>query len=524
MLQTTLLRGGLLFSWLKNFKTFRADHYSVPEQESTVTKLCTELTDNMIIIRSKLSNSSDFISKELEIDGVHLQLLLCEGMINTTNLAKLIITPLMELKLENHTPDAFLNWTRRSLLGSEQREIYTIEEVFSSIMSGFVVLLIDGLDIGLALAVQGFQFRAVNEPSSGVNIKGSHEGFIEVIRINLSMIRRRIKSPSLVFEMLKVGTKSATDVCIAYMSDTVSGEMLKQVRERLQRINIDVLLDAGYIKPFLDSKRFSMFDGVGYSERPDIVCAKIREGRIAVLVDGTPFVIIIPFLFSEHFQTLDDYSQRPFFVFFMRILRYVAFFLSMLLPGFYVAIITFHPELLPESLLFNISTAEETTPFSLMAEALAIHFIYEIMREAGLRLPRPIGHAVGIVGALVIGDAAVMSGLISAPMVMIVALTALSSLVVPSLYESATILKFAFIIFGGLWGIYGITILFAAMLVDALSVNTYGIPVSAPISPTYLYSWRDVFFRSNWRSLSKENLRVQDLPGSELNDKGQKRL
>ena len=158
-----------------------------------------------------------------------------------------------------------------------------------------------------------------------------------------------------------------------------------------------------------------------------------------------------------------------------------------------------------------------------MAEALAIHFIYEIMREAGLRLPRPIGHAVGIVGALVIGDAAVMSGLISAPMVMIVALTALSSLVVPSLYESATLLKFAFIIFGGLWGIYGITILFAAMLVDALSVNTYGIPVSAPISPTYLYSWRDVFFRSNWRTLSKENLRVQDLPGSELNDKGQKR-
>ena len=503
-------------------RTSAHNGYSPPKHSAAVTKLGTDLTDNMIMLRTKLSNTADLITKELEAEEIRLQLLMCEGMVDTTNLSKLILEPLRQLKLSEKSPSALLDWSRKSLLGSVQYEIRTFEEVFSFMMSGFAIILIDGLDVALALGVQGFNYRSIQEPSSGVNIKGSHEGFIEVIRINMSMIRRRIKSPELVFEMIKIGSKSSTDVCIAFMADTVSGEMLNQVRERLQRINIDVLLDAGYIKPFLDSKRFSIFDGIGYSERPDIVCAKIREGRIAVLVDGTPFAIIIPFLFSEHFQTLDDYSQRPFFVFFMRFLRYVSFFLSMLLPGVYVAIVTFHPELLPESLLFNISTAEETTPFSLMAEALAIHFIYEIMREAGLRLPRPIGHAVGIVGALVIGDAAVMSGLISAPMVMIVALTALSSLVVPSLYESATIFKFAFILFGGLWGIYGITILFAAMMIDAFSVNIYGIPVASPISPTKLFCWRDVFFRSNWRRLSKENLRVQDLPGSELTDRHQK--
>ena len=508
-----------MFEWIKRCVWKEKRGYSPPEQDPGVTRLCQSLDDNLIAIRTSCSNTADLLAKELTVDGLSLELLTVEGMCDTGNLCKLILDPLSGLRLEEKTPDGFLKWARGSLLGSEQREIRTLEELFPAIMSGFAVILIDGAEIGLALGVQGFDFRSVEEPSSNVNIKGSHEGFVEVIRVNMSMIRRRIKSPELVFEMMQIGSRSRTDVCIAYMSGAVSGELLRHVKNRLESVSIDVLLDAGYLRPFLDSKRLSMFDGVGYTERPDIVCATIREGRVAVLVDGTPFSLIVPFLFSEHFQTLDDYSQRPVFVFFMRLLRYFSFFLSMLLPGVYVAVITFHPELLPEALLFNISTVQEGSPFSLMTEALAIHIIYEIMREAGLRLPRPVGHAVGIVGALVVGDAAINSGLISAPMVMIVALTALSALVVPSLYEPATLLKFAFIISGGLWGIYGVTLLFAAVLLDIFSINLYGIPTGAPVSPTGLYFWRDVFFRTSWRTLSRENLRIQDVPGSELGDR-----
>mgnify|MGYP004669877119 CR=1 FL=1 len=505
-----------MFDWLKRDAQ---KSYSPPEQDAEITRLCKSITDNMIAIRTKTCNSADLLSKELSVCGLRLELLTIEGMCDAGNLCKLLLDPLMALELDEKTPDGFLKWARGALLGSEQREIHTLDELFPAIMSGFAAILIDGADTGLVLGVQGFDFRAVGEPSSSVNVKGSREGFVEVIRVNMSMLRRRIKSPSLVFELMQIGNRSKTDVCIAYMSGIVSDELLRRIRERLARVNIDVLLDAGYLKPFLDAKRPSMFDGVGSTERPDIVCAKLREGRVAVLVDGTPFALIAPFLFSEHFQTLDDYSQRPLFVFFMRLLRYFSFFISMLLPGIYVAVVTFHPELLPEALLFNISTAEEGSPFSLMAEAFAIHVIYEIMREAGLRLPRPVGHAVGIVGALVVGDAAVSAGIVSAPMVMIVALTALSALVVPTLYESATLLKFAFIIFGGLWGIYGVTLLFAAVLLDIFSVNVYGVPTGAPISPTGLYGWRDVFLRVSWRSLSRRNLRVQDVPGSELDDR-----
>ena len=502
------------------FGSFRdgpsAAEYVPPERENENTGLTGNLTDDMIAIRARCSNSSDLIAKELSVAGLRLELLLCEGMYDASELSKLILTPLSELRCEKKTPSELLEWARGTLLGSDQRELRTVEEVFPELMSGFAVLLIERIDVGLSLGIQGFSFRQIDEPSSGVNIKGSREGFVEVVRVNMSMVRRRLRSPSLVFEMLRIGTKSRTDVCVAYMSDAVSQQLLNMVRERLKRVSIDALLDAGYLKPFLEDKKFSMFDGVGFTERPDVVCAKIREGRVAVLLDGTPFALILPFLFSEHFQTVDDYSQRPFFVLLMRLLRWSSFFISMLLPGLYVAIVTFHPELLPEPLLFNISSVEEGTPFSLMTEAFAIHIIYEIMREAGLRLPRPIGHAVGIIGALVVGDAAITSGLISAPMVMIAALTALSALVTPSLYESVTILKFAFIFFGGMWGIYGITLLFGAVMIDLLGRSICGVPLSTPISPTGLYSWRDIFLRIGWRRLSRENLRVQDLPGSGL--------
>lgn len=227
-----------------------------------------------------------------------------------------------------------------------------------------------------------------------MNITGSREGFVEPIRVNQTMIRRRLRSPSLKFEMYPIGEKSRTDICLVYLTDTADPRMVEEVKRRLGKLSSDILLSQGYLRPYLEGQPLSPFSSVGTTERPDTLCAKINEGRIGILVDGTPFALVVPYLFEEHFQSMDDYSYRPYYGSFIRLLKYFAFLLSIFLPGGYVAITSFSPEMLPDSLLFNIAASEQQTPFSMMTEALVIHLIYEIMREAGLRLPRPVGHAV----------------------------------------------------------------------------------------------------------------------------------
>ncbi|MBC8545548.1 spore germination protein [Clostridiaceae bacterium NSJ-31] len=484
-------------------------------------RLGSDLTQNMINIRQYLHDTADFVNKEVLVCGQRVQLLTFEGMVSTANMTEALLEPLLSLRLENPTPQSLLWWMRNeAVLAPEQKEVYSLGELYKALMSGFVGVLIDGVDVAVIAGIQGFAYRSVSEPDSEVNVRGSREGLVEPIRTNMSLIRRRIKSSRLVFELTSAGSTSKTDLCLCYLANMVSPEILEDVRSRLARMDLDMILDSGYVQPFLDTNLSSLFSNVGVTERPDTVAAKISEGRVVVLVDGTPFALIVPYLFSENFQTLDDYAHRPYYASFIRIMKYVSFFFTILLPGAYVAIASFHPELFPEALLFNIAAAEETTPFPLMFEALIIHIIYEIMREAGLRLPRPIGHAVGIVGGLVIGDAAVTAGLIGAPMVMVVALTAISSFVVPSLYEPVTILRFLFIIVGGVSGLYGITLVLCIVFVNLCAINAYGVPATAPATPTKLFDLRDVLIRSSWKTLGRRTLRVQKLPGSEVGDKG----
>lgn len=473
--------------------------------------------EDMVSIRSQLSGTSDFMVREITVCGIGVHLMMFEGMFNLQTMTEILIEPLTSLAMEEATPQKLLEWVRsRTVLGADQNEVYTTSALYPFLMAGFVGIKIDGVKPAVVVGIQGYNFRSVSEPSAETNVRGSREGFTEPVRVNMTMVRRRIKSPTLVMKLSQAGGKSRTDICLVYLSDMVSPEILREVEYRLSQVSMDTVLESGYIQPFLDSKRPSLFSNVGTTERPDTLCAKVGEGRIGVLVDGTPFALIVPYFFNEHFQSMDDYTGRPYYAVFNRWLKYLAFFFTILLPGLYVAVGTFHPELFPESLLLNIAAAEESTPFPLMLEALIIHFIYELMREAGLRLPRPVGHAVSIVGALVIGDAAVTAGIIGSPMVMVVALTAISSFVVPSLYEPVTVLRFAFILIGGWTGLYGITLGLALVFVNICGVNAYGIPMSSPESPFQLFPMRDVLVRQGWERLGREKLRVQRLPGSEL--------
>lgn len=499
----------------------RREYVSPAPSPADGERLLPSLSENMIAIRRLFDNSADLVDRRLSAGGTELALLICEGMVNLQAFGDLMAGPLQALaeSAAPLPPEKLLARLRmHALIGLDQKEFYTFGELFTFMMSGFAVLLIDGLGAGIAIGLQGFSFRSISEPSSEVNVRGSREGFVEPLRINLTMVRRRIKSPLLKFELMSVGVRSKTDICLIYMTDSVSGKMLDKVRGKLKSLRLDVVLESGYLEPFLEERPLSLFSGVGTTERPDTLCAKICEGRIAVLVDGTPFALIIPYLFNEHFQSMDDYTHRPYYATFIRWLKYTAFFFTILLPGAYVALASFHPELFPNALLFNIATSEESTPFPLMFEALLIHFIYELMREAGLRLPRPIGHAVSIVGALVIGDAAVTAGLIGAPMVMVVAVTAISSFVVPSLYQSITVLRFAFIIIGGTLGLFGMTLGLTAVLCNLCAKHPMGIPQTAPASPFSLYPMRDILTRQSWRRLGQRQVLVQDLPGSKADE------
>lgn len=480
--------------------------------------LASTLTENLILLSKQFYGSMDLQVREISIGQGKIALLCCEGLTSSQTLAMALVNPLINYaNSENMTADEIFDFIRnKSVLAAEQHEIYNFDELFSRMMYGFAIVLIDGKSSGFAIGVQGFQFRSVSEPTNEINELGSKEAFTEPIRTNLSMIRRRIKSPELRFNLMNIGTTSKTDVCVVYLNDRASPKLVNKVKKKLSDVNIDMVLDSSYLIPFLENNYFSFFSSVGSTERPDVLCGKIREGRIAILIDGSPYALIVPFLFSENFKSFDDYAHKPYFTTFIRILKYFSFFISFLLPGGYVAVTTFHPELLPRQLLFSIAASEANIPFSVMVEAIFIYLVFEIMREAGIRLPNAVGHTIGIVGALVIGDAAVNAGLVSAPIVMVVAITAICAFTVPKLYEPIMILRFIFIVVGGLFGLFGIALSLTVVGAVISSMNSLNIPMTAPLSPFDIRWISDSLLFTGMGKISNNKMKIQNINGSQI--------
>lgn len=487
----------------------------ISHEKENKHSLCNSLKKNLENFKKSFDESADLTIRPIKVLNTDAAIITMEGMINKETFATSVMNPIVyAFAKESLTSSEKLEYIKNNILTiTEQIDVETFEDAFKLIMSGFALLIFDGCKKALAIGVQGFNFRSISEPETEVMQKGSKEGFVEAVRINLTMIRRRVKNPKLKFEFLSVGKTSSTDICLCYIKDIVSDKILKELKKRISKINLQNVLAAEYLVPYIEKKGdLSFFSSVGFSERPDTVCGKIAEGRIAILVDGTPTALIVPYLFIEYFQTIDDYAERPYFATLTRWLKYLSFFIATLLPGLYVALAVFNPEVFPDRLISKIAYSIAGTPFPLMLETLIIHFIYEIMREAGLRLPRPLGHAVSIVGGLVIGETAVNAGLIGAPTLMVVALTAISSYVIPNLYEPTAILRLIFILVGGILGIWGVMLLFSVLIVNICSKSNFGIPFVAPIAPFNFYSMRDVIMRASWKTLSKKNKNIQNMP------------
>ena len=477
-------------------------------------RLSQSLTENTRFFQQKFQNAMDFMLRDLDLGGVPAALLGLDGLVNKQVITLSILDPLLAAPPPEKPGEAALAYIEGQVLATmEQKRVGDTAQALTLLMSGFALLLVEGCREGLAFGVQGFATRGPEEPQNEVMQRGAKDGFTESFLTNIAMIRRRLKTTDLKFEKVEVGAQSHTPLALCYLQGVASPVILAQVKQRLAACDLQTVLGAGYLSGFLDRGR--LFRGVGMTERPDVVCGKIEEGRIAILVEGTPSALLVPFLFVENFQTLDDYLARPFYGTFLRWLKYAAFFLSAFLPGLYVAIVTHHPEMLPEALLLKIAESESQTPFPIMAETLLLYFLYEVLREAGLRAPRSLSATVSIVGGLVVGDTAVAAGLVGAPSLLVVALTAIAGYAVPRLYEPLALLRLGFLLAGNFLGVWGVVIGLTVLLMDLCGTSSFGVPLLSPIAPFRgELAVRDVLARIDWRRLARRRATVQTMPGS----------
>ena len=476
---------------------------------------------NKLKFKDDFRDCSDFLLKEIEIGDKRAFVCVMDGLVDSLQLGQMIAEPLLKTDMSLCGELEPLEIIKKRLVQcAEQNEAATFDDAYYFLMSGFAVLVVEGCSRALAFGIQGWTRRDTSEPKTEANVKGAKECFVESINDNKALLRKRLKTPHLKQKQLKLGKAAQTPVAICYLDDRADMSAVSEIEKRLNEANFNTVLDYGEALAFIGTRRKSFFTTVGNTERPDVLASKLLEGRVAVMIEGTPFVIYTPYLFSDNFSASDDYDNPPFFASFMRVLRYFAFLTSLFLPGVFVAVDTFHQELIPTNLLYLIATNEATTPFSLMTEAILVHLLYEIMREGGLRLPESVGHAVSIIGAIVIGDAAVSAGVIGAPMLIIVAVTAVSSYVVYPLYESLAVLRILFIIIGGTTGIYGIMLFGGMLFCNICSLNAYGVAYSSPFSPLTASSIKDTLVRTSWTKLAKRRIRLYSLKGANKNDRG----
>jgi spore germination protein KA len=478
----------------------------------TDKKISLSIEKNLSILKKISSDSSDLLINDFYICNKKCLLVCCEGMLSTNTISDLILSPITDIKLpeSSSAKDISDYIMQRMLLSTDRTSASDFKECFRFINSGFAVLFIDGLDKSLAFGVQGYASKGISEPTGENNILGSQEGFTETIRTNMSLIRRRMKSPLLKMHLFIKGEISQTDMCLCYLSDRVPKKLIRSIYKSLNSMKLDTILSGGYVQPFIENRKGYFFDTVSQTQRPDVLCSKLLEGRVALLIDGTPFAIVIPKLFCESFQTLDDYNLKPYYATISRLIKYLAFWISLLLPCIYISVVYFSPQLLNSKLLMILWESEQSAPFPLWLETLGIFIIYEIIREAGLRLPKAMGSSVSIIAGLIIGDAAVTSGLISTPLLTVSAIAIISGLVVPDLNQALTALRFVFIISAAFMGLFGTAIVLATVIFNLCAMDNFGFPTLAPIVPFYKKSMGDVFTRINFRKMQSRNFTVEE--------------
>lgn len=390
-----------------------------------------------------------------------------------------------------------------------------VEDAILHVLSGDVVLLFNDHEKIIYCEVKGFVRRGVGIPVTESVVKGPREGFTELFVDNVSLIRRKIKNSDLKFEPIYVGNRSQTVVCISYIKGIAPDYLIDHVKEIVNKLDLKFILDTNYIEDALRKKK-SVFDTVGYTEKPDEVAAKMLEGRVAILVDGTPFVITVPYFFLENFQAPDDYYLNKYFVNFTRVIRWIAFFLATFMPGLYVAILTHHFALIPSLFVFRLAVSRAGVPLPTIVEVLIMMVAFQLIKEAGLRLPQPIGGAMSIVAGLILGDAVVGAGIASRITIIVVAISTLSYFLTPKLYGAMSIWSLIITVVSSMFGLPGFFIVALVLIAKLADLDTGGYSYLFPLGSVETYKFKDIIFRGDLRHISQH---VVEKGGEDNNEK-----
>ncbi|MFC5700222.1 spore germination protein [Cohnella faecalis] len=503
------------------WKTHRspAQNAGTPDK-AFVKPLHASLEQNILEIRQSLGNSTDILIREIRLphtaDG-KIGVIYTDGLADVQAISDFIMeSTLLDVRF---TPDSdgepplssqvFHALKDRVLTIGSIRAIADFNNLFHALLSGDTIILIDEYNEGMAASTRGWKDRGVSEPSSEAVVRGPREAFTESLRTNTALLRRKIKDPNLWLETKPIGRVTFTDVGIMFIKGIANDKVIEEVRLRLNRIDIDGILESGYIEEMIQDDRWSPFPTVYNSERPDVIAAELLEGKIAIVVDGTPFVLVVPALFVSFLHSAEDYYQRADISMLIRLIRYVGLMISLLGPSLYVAITTFHQEMLPTELLINLAAQREGVPFPAFIEALMMEITFEILREAGIRMPKYIGATISIVGTLVIGQAAVQAGIVSAAMVIVVAITAISSFVLPAYNMSISLrmLRFPLMALSASFGLFGVIVGIIALVLHLCSLRSFGVPYMSPFAPFIPEDQKDAIFRlPQWMMLTRPRL------------------
>lgn len=399
-----------------------------------------------------------------------------DGMVDVETANRNILQPIIQSTFPKNFEGNMDVILEQVVLSNHAEKISDVDELVLRIIRGESVLLMDRSDEALVICTKGWKSRSITEPENEKVQRGSREGFVEPILVNLSLIRRRLPTPNLKIKKLVLGVQSKTDVCICYLENIVNKQILNELLKRLRNISFDGVLASGIIGELIQDSPYSLFDTLGSTERPDVAAALMLTGRIIVLVDGTPTALTLPFLFEEYFKANEDYYINFYFSSVSRLIRILSFIITISVPGFYVAILTFHQEMIPSPLIYSLSAAREGIPFPTIIETLGLLFIFEILREAGLRMSLQMGQSMSVLGALVLGSAAVEARIVSAPVIIIVALSGLTGLMTLKIKGASIIIRLIMVLLAGFMGLFGMVFGIVAIVLHLCSLRSFGVP------------------------------------------------
>ncbi len=458
------------------------------------------LSENIKLIEKIFESDTILRKREFSFSGINACLFYFDGMVNVELVNESVIKPLV---LSEKLPDRdeiskFV--AEKLLFASEIKKTSLLSDAVSAILYGDTLLLLENSHIAITVNTKGWRTRGISEPENERVLQGPREGFDEAAMFNVAMLRRRLQTPDFKTELLRLGRRTKTIVFICYLNSLVNRQTLRELKLRLGSIDTDSVLDSNYITEQI-GQGGGLFKKVGTTERPDIVAARLLEGRIALVVDATPVVITLPYLFSENFQVDEDYYINSKLASAGRLMRLLCFLLSVTVPAFYVALTTQHFDLLPPAFALTVSVSRAGVPFPTVLEALLLTLIFEILRETGQRMPQSVGHALSIVGGLVVGQSAVEAKIVSAPMLIAVALSGICGLMVPRLKTAVFFLRFTFIFAAALFGIYGILITALLVLNYILRMDSLGVDATVSLNNPTFQNFKDVFIRVNWKNM-----------------------